>query len=149
MTRLSSTSCCLDTPSFDPISYFGLFKKHYRRQDHVDDMADLADCVRHTFVFDQSHPGVMKMKTMPSDTNPIKVTMLRAGVTVQPPEGTGANPSSTSGKVSSLPFNNPPGPSTAIRHSRVMSLQKIRTVKAKMKTIVVFLAGGNGDPGLS
>eukprot|EP00731_Ephydatia_muelleri_P006020 Em0003g268a len=83
MTRLSSTSCCLDTPSFDPISYFGLFKKHYRRQDHVDDMADLADCVRHTFVFDQSHPGVMKMKTMPSDTNPIKYIWQSFIVTIQ------------------------------------------------------------------
>ena len=31
---------------FRPDSYFGLFKKHYRRQHHVDDMADLADCVR-------------------------------------------------------------------------------------------------------
>ena len=29
---------------FRPDSYFGLFKKHYRRQDHVDNMADLADC---------------------------------------------------------------------------------------------------------
>ena len=32
---------------FRPDSYFGLFKKYYRRQDHVDDMDDLADCVRH------------------------------------------------------------------------------------------------------
>ncbi|KAL5457728.1 hypothetical protein EMCRGX_G035018 [Ephydatia muelleri] len=31
---------------FQPDSYFGLFKKHYRRQDHVDDMDDLVDCVR-------------------------------------------------------------------------------------------------------
>eukprot|EP00731_Ephydatia_muelleri_P017401 Em0010g499a len=31
---------------FRPNSYFGLFKKYYRRQDHVDDMDDLADCVR-------------------------------------------------------------------------------------------------------
>ena len=31
---------------FRPDSYFGLFKKHYRRQDCVDDMEDLADCVR-------------------------------------------------------------------------------------------------------
>ena len=31
---------------FRPDSYFGLFKKYYRRQDHVDDMDDLADCVR-------------------------------------------------------------------------------------------------------
>eukprot|EP00731_Ephydatia_muelleri_P019226 Em0012g51a len=31
---------------FRPDSYFGLFKKHYRRQDHVDDMDDLVDCVR-------------------------------------------------------------------------------------------------------
>ena len=30
---------------FRPDSYFGLFKKYYRRQDHVDDMDDLADCV--------------------------------------------------------------------------------------------------------
>ena len=106
---------------FRPDSYFGLFKKHYRRQDHVDDMEDLADCVRqcgqnvtcvpqlyqdweyydcnaylgqwfgplvgfgrcYAFEFDREHPGVMIMKTMPSDTNPIKVTMPRAGVTVQ------------------------------------------------------------------
>eukprot|EP00731_Ephydatia_muelleri_P006214 Em0003g462a len=143
---------------FRPDSYFGLFKKHYRKQDHVDDMADLADCVRQcgqdvTCVpsWASGHPGVMKMKTMPSDTNPIEVTMLRAGVTVQfirgrfqsqvmplvikpsglslerslylydkvreyvrdpkkrdsvylkPPQGTGANPSSTSGQVSSFP----------------------------------------------
>ena len=27
-------------------SYFGLFKKYYRKQDHVDYMDDLADCVR-------------------------------------------------------------------------------------------------------
>ena len=31
---------------FRPDSYFGLFKKHYHRQDHVDNMADLADCVQ-------------------------------------------------------------------------------------------------------
>eukprot|EP00731_Ephydatia_muelleri_P027611 Em0019g484a len=31
---------------FQPDSYFGLFKKHYRRQDHLDDMDDLVDCVR-------------------------------------------------------------------------------------------------------
>ena len=31
---------------FRPDSYFGLFKKHYRRQDHVDNMADLADCIQ-------------------------------------------------------------------------------------------------------
>eukprot|EP00731_Ephydatia_muelleri_P000984 Em0001g984a len=31
---------------FRPNSYFGLFKKYYRRQDHVSDMDDLADCVR-------------------------------------------------------------------------------------------------------
>eukprot|EP00731_Ephydatia_muelleri_P006828 Em0003g1076a len=102
-------------------SYFGLFKKHFRRQDCVDDMEDLADCVRqcgqnvtcvpqlyqdweyydwnaylgqwfgplvgfgrcYAFEFDREHPGVMIMKTMPSDTYPIKVTMLRSGVTVQ------------------------------------------------------------------
>ena len=106
---------------FRPDSYFGLFKKYYRRQDHVDDMDDLADCVRqcgqnvtcvpqlyqdwqyhdwnaflgqwfgplvgfgryHTFEFDREHPGVMKMKTLPSDTNPTEVTMLRAGVAIK------------------------------------------------------------------
>ena len=31
---------------FRPDSYFGLFKRHYRRQDHVNDMADLVDCVQ-------------------------------------------------------------------------------------------------------
>eukprot|EP00731_Ephydatia_muelleri_P011102 Em0005g1688a len=31
---------------FRPDSYFGLFKKHYCRQDHADDMDDLVDCVR-------------------------------------------------------------------------------------------------------
>ena len=31
---------------FHPDSYFGLFKKNYRRQDHIDDMADLVECVR-------------------------------------------------------------------------------------------------------
>ena len=31
---------------FRPDSYFGLFKNHYRRQDRIDDMEDLADCVR-------------------------------------------------------------------------------------------------------
>ena len=31
---------------FQTDSYVGLFKKYYRRQDHVDDMDDLADCVR-------------------------------------------------------------------------------------------------------
>jgi hypothetical protein len=106
---------------FRPDSYFGLFKKYYRRQDHVDDMDDLADCVRqcgqnvtcvpqlyqdwqyhdwnaflgqwfgplvgfgryHTFEFDQGHPGVMKMKTLPSDTNPTEMSMLRAGVAIK------------------------------------------------------------------
>ena len=106
---------------FRPDSYFGLFKKYYRRQDHVDDMDDLADCVRqcgqnvtcvpqlfqdwqyydwnaflgqwfgplvgfgryYTFEFDQDHPGVMRMKTLPSDTNPTEVPMLRAGVTIK------------------------------------------------------------------
>ena len=29
-----------------PDSYFGLFKKHYRRQDHIDDTADIVECVR-------------------------------------------------------------------------------------------------------
>eukprot|EP00731_Ephydatia_muelleri_P009249 Em0004g1587a len=71
---------------FRPDSYFGLFKKYYRRQDHVDDMDDLADCVRqcryYTFRFDRKHPGVMKMKTLPSDANPTEVTMLRAGVAI-------------------------------------------------------------------
>ena len=106
---------------FRPNSYFGLFKKYYRRQDHVDDMDDLADCVRqcgqdvtcvpqlyqywkyydwnaflgqwfgplvgfgcyHTFEFDQDHPGVMRMKTLPLDPNPTKVNMLRAGVAIK------------------------------------------------------------------
>ena len=106
---------------FRPDSYFGLFKKYYRRQDHVDDMDDLADCVRQcgqnvtcvpqlyqnwqyhglnaflsqwfgplvgfgryqTFDFDREHPGVMKMKAMPSDTNPTEVNMLRAGVAIK------------------------------------------------------------------
>ena len=106
---------------FRPDSYFGLFKKYYRRQDHVDDMDDLADCVRqcgqnvtcvpqlyqdwhyydwnaflfqwfshlaglgrcYTFEFDCKHPGVMRMKTLPSDTNPTEVTMLRAGVAIK------------------------------------------------------------------
>eukprot|EP00731_Ephydatia_muelleri_P037433 Em0469g2a len=27
-------------------SYFGIFKKHYRQQDHVDDMSDLVECVK-------------------------------------------------------------------------------------------------------
>ena len=105
---------------FRPNSYFGLFKKYYRRQDHVSDMDDLADCVRqcgqdvtcvpqlyqdwhsydwnaflglwfsplaglgrcYTFRFDRKHPGVMKMKTLPSDANPTEVTMLRAGVAI-------------------------------------------------------------------
>eukprot|EP00731_Ephydatia_muelleri_P003000 Em0001g3000a len=31
---------------FRPDSYFGLFKKYYQRQNHVNDMDDLADCVR-------------------------------------------------------------------------------------------------------
>eukprot|EP00731_Ephydatia_muelleri_P011869 Em0006g763a len=104
---------------FRPNSYFGLFKKYYRRQDHVSDMDDLhlADCVRqcgqdvtcvpqlyqdwhyydwnaflgqwfsplaglgrcYTFRFDRKHPGVMKMKTLSSDTNP---TEVRAGVAI-------------------------------------------------------------------
>eukprot|EP00731_Ephydatia_muelleri_P005070 Em0002g1246a len=106
---------------FRPNFYFGLFKKYYRRQDHVYDMEDLADCVRqcgqdvacvpqlyqdwhyydwnaflgqwftslaglgccYTFRFDRKHPGVMKMKTLPSDANPTKVTMLRAGVAIK------------------------------------------------------------------
>eukprot|EP00731_Ephydatia_muelleri_P000939 Em0001g939a len=106
---------------FRPDSYFGLFKKYYRRQDHVDDMDDLADCVQqcgqdvtcvpqlyqdwhyydwnaflgqwftplaglgrcYTFRFDCKHPGVMKMKTLPSDANPTEVTMLRAGVAIK------------------------------------------------------------------
>ena len=106
---------------FRPDSYFGLFKKYYRRQDHVDDMDDLADCVRHcgqnvtcvpqlyqnwqyydwntflgqwftplaglgryhTFEFDREHPGVMKMKMLPSDTNPTEMSMLRAGVAIK------------------------------------------------------------------
>ena len=106
---------------FRPDSYFGLFKKYYRRQDHVDDMDNLANCVRqcgqdvacvpqlyqdchyydwnaflgqwfsplaglghyYTFRFDRKHPGVMKMKTLPSDANPTEVTMLRAGVAIK------------------------------------------------------------------
>ncbi|KAL5484206.1 hypothetical protein EMCRGX_G020665 [Ephydatia muelleri] len=31
---------------FVPDSYFGIFKKHYRQQDHVDDMSDLVECVK-------------------------------------------------------------------------------------------------------
>ncbi|KAL5515741.1 hypothetical protein EMCRGX_G000948 [Ephydatia muelleri] len=30
---------------FWPDSYFGLLKKHYRQQDHIDNMADLVKCV--------------------------------------------------------------------------------------------------------
>ena len=30
---------------FRPDSYFGLFKTHYRQQDHIDNMADLVKCV--------------------------------------------------------------------------------------------------------
>eukprot|EP00731_Ephydatia_muelleri_P017526 Em0010g624a len=84
---------------FQPDSYFGLFKKHYRRQDHVDDMDDLVDCVRQcgqnvTCVsqlckdwqyYDwNAYLGqcIMIRKTMPSDTNHTRVTMLRAGVTL-------------------------------------------------------------------
>ena len=37
----------------------------------------------HTFEFDQDHPGVMRMETLPSDTNPTEVTMLRAGVAIK------------------------------------------------------------------
>ena len=37
----------------------------------------------HTFEFDQDHPGVMRMKTLPSDKNPTEVTMLRAGVAIK------------------------------------------------------------------
>ena len=36
----------------------------------------------YTFRFDRKHPGVMKMKTLPSDANPTEVTMLRAGVAI-------------------------------------------------------------------
>ena len=36
-----------------------------------------------TFEFDQDHPGVMRMKTLPSDTNPTEVPMLRAGVAIK------------------------------------------------------------------
>ena len=36
-----------------------------------------------TFEFDQDHPGVMRMETLPSDTNPNEVTMLRAGVAIK------------------------------------------------------------------
>ena len=36
-----------------------------------------------TFEFDQDHPGVMRMETLPSDTNPTEVTMLRAGVAIK------------------------------------------------------------------
>ena len=106
---------------FRPDSYFGQFKKYYRRQDHVDDMYDLADCVWqcgqdvtcvpqlyqdwhyydwnaflgqwfsplaglercYTFEFDCKHPGVMKMKALPSYANPTEVTMLRAGVAIK------------------------------------------------------------------
>ena len=35
------------------------------------------------FEFDQGHPGVMKMKTLPSDTNPTEMSMLRAGVAIK------------------------------------------------------------------
>ena len=86
---------------FQPDSYFGLSKKYYRTQDHVDDMNDLADCARQcsqdvtcvpqlyhdwhycTFQFDQDHPGVMRMKTLPLDTNPTEVSMLEAGVAIK------------------------------------------------------------------
>ena len=37
----------------------------------------------YAFEFDREHQGVMIIKAMPSDRNPIEVTMLRAGVTVQ------------------------------------------------------------------
>ena len=43
--------------------------------------AGLGRC--YTFRFDRKHPGVMKMKTLPSDTNPTEVTMLRAGVAIK------------------------------------------------------------------
>ena len=137
---------------FRPNSYFGLFKKYYRRQDHVSDMDDLADCVRqcgqdvtcvpqlyqdwhyydwnaflgqwfsplaglgrcYTFRFDRKHPGVMKMKTLPSDANPTEVTMQkRDKVCPKPPPGSGPD----SGNASSLPESNQPGTSTAIPHS--------------------------------
>eukprot|EP00731_Ephydatia_muelleri_P019560 Em0012g385a len=43
-------------------------------------LAGLGRC--YTFRFDRKHPGVMKMKTLPSDANPTEVTMLRAGVAI-------------------------------------------------------------------
>ena len=36
-----------------------------------------------TFELDQDHPGVMRMKTLPSETNPTEVTILRAGVAIK------------------------------------------------------------------
>ena len=36
-----------------------------------------------TFEFDQDHPGVMRMETLPSDTNPTEMSMLRAGVAIK------------------------------------------------------------------
>ena len=44
-------------------------------------LAGLGRC--YTFRFDCKHPGVMKMKTLPSDANPTEVTMLRGGVTIK------------------------------------------------------------------
>ena len=35
------------------------------------------------FEFDQDHPGVMRMETLPSDTNPTEVTMLKTEVAIK------------------------------------------------------------------
>eukprot|EP00731_Ephydatia_muelleri_P021837 Em0014g428a len=116
-TMMCRTSCYLGTQSSDPIPTLACS----RSTTNVDDMDDLADCVRqcgqdvtcvpqryqdwhyydwnaflgqwfsplaglgrcYTFRFDCKHPGVMKMKTLPSDANPTKVTMLRGGVTIK------------------------------------------------------------------
>ena len=72
----------------------------------------------------------------------------RDKVCPKPPPGSGPD----SGNASSLPESNQPGPSTAIPHSPTvegMSLQRTHTVKCKAERMVVFLAGGNADPGLN
>eukprot|EP00731_Ephydatia_muelleri_P033116 Em0025g72a len=73
-----------------------------------------------TFEFDQDHPAVMRMKTMPSDTNLTEYQKM-ANQDLQ------------------LPF-------LTYLLLRVMSLQMTLTGKCKTKAIAVFLAGGNADP---
>ena len=66
----------------------------------------------------------------------------------KPPQGTGANPSSTSGKVSLLSPNDQPGPSAAIPHSPTAEGHEFAE-DTYSEGQDEDNPGGNANPGLS